>query len=149
MRKVKLAILLVVTTVSVGFAQTTVPNSAGYIAGSLSQNSNSGLLSDSTRQLVHTLFKWGRLYGTIGAVGGGLMTAGSTSYLVRGDQDWSTATNLGLGASAMFFGAVAMVRFSHHREQRVLAALERGQPLPGYVAAWVPLVARYGPPSKK
>lgn len=101
-------------------------------------------VSDSLRQAVHRLFKWSRLYGTIGAVSGGLMVAGAISYISRNDDDWSTGVNLALGANALLIGSSGMVRFSRRRERELMKALEKGQPLPPYVTCWAPLIPAKG-----
>jgi hypothetical protein len=68
------------------------------------------------------------------------MVAGATSYIARDDDDWSTGVELVLGANALAMGTISMVRFSRRRERELMAALEKGQPLPPYVTYWMPLI---------
>jgi hypothetical protein len=149
MKKLLLLVTLVVAVATTGFAQKITPPTGGYLVDSLHTTSVTTPLPDSIRQTVHKLFKWGRLYGTVGAVSGGVMVASATTYIANRKDDWSTGVDLCLGANALTFGTISMVRFSRKRERQVLADLEQGQPLPPDVAAWVPLVTKYGQRKKK
>ncbi|GAB3229330.1 hypothetical protein GCM10027346_14700 [Hymenobacter seoulensis] len=140
MKKLILLFTLVVALGGASFAQTTVPVTGWYPVDSPGATAVRAPLLDSVRQVVHKLFKWGRLYSTVGAVSGGVMVASAISYIARRDDNWTTGVDLVLGANALAFGTVSMVRFSRKRERKVIADLEQGQPLPPDVAAWVHLV---------
>ncbi|WP_310396429.1 hypothetical protein [Hymenobacter sp.] len=85
---------------------------------------------DSVQQAVHKLFKWGRRMSIVSGAGGSFLLGSSLTYPA-----------IGLGATGVASGILGMVRFSRRRERRILAALERGQPLPPYLNRML-LVAR-------
>ncbi|AHJ96162.1 hypothetical protein [Hymenobacter swuensis] len=99
-------------------------------------------LSDSTRQAVHKLFKWGRLYGLISTVSGGLVLGSSTGYAIGGDTNWKNLGSIAMGGTALALGTTSLVRFSRRRERAVLAALERGETLPPYVMLMSPFLPK-------
>lgn len=140
MKKLFLIVWMLLTAGSASFAQQTAPPVATEQPTVSLAMAAPQPVSDSLRQAVHRLFKWSRLYGTIGAVSGGLMVAGAIGYIARDDDDWSTGVNLALGANALAMGSISMVRFSRRRERELMKALEQGQPLPPYVTYWMPLI---------
>ncbi|TGD83258.1 hypothetical protein [Hymenobacter wooponensis] len=142
MKKLLLLIVFLLALISSGFSQKTLPATGGYLTDSLHATVARVPLPDSVRQAVHKLFKWGRLYSTVGAVSGGVMVASATTYIANRKDDWGTGVDLCLGTNAMVFGTMGMVRFSCKRERQVLADLEQGQPLPPDVALWFPFVTR-------
>ena len=99
-------------------------------------------LSDSTRQAVHKLFKWGRIYGLISTVSGGLVLGSSTGYAIGGDTNWKNIGSIAMGGTAVALGTTSLVRFSRRRERAVLAALERGETLPPYVMLMSPFLPK-------
>lgn len=139
MKKLFLIGGILLATSSASFAQQTEPPIATE-PPTASAATTRPVVSDSLRQVVHRLFKWSRLYGTIGAVSGGLVVAGAISYRARDDDDWSTGVNLALGANALAMGSISMVRFSRRHERELLKALEQGHPMPPYVTYWAPLI---------
>ena len=149
MKKLLLLIALVLALVSTGFAQKTAPAAGGYLVDSLHATTVTTPLPDSIRHVIHKLFKWGRLYGTVGAVSGGIMVASATTYIANRKDDWGTGVDLCLGTNAVVFGTISMIRFSRKRERQVLADLEQGQPLPPDVAAWLPFMSKVGQRKKK
>lgn len=148
MKRLILIAAFMLSLVEVGVAQKAEPTTSRYLLDSLRAPTVTAPLPDSMRRAVHKLFKWGRLYGTIGALSGGIMVAGAITYVARRDDDWTTGVQLALGANALTFGTISMVRFSRKRERQLLASLEQGEPLPPDVAAWLPLV-RTGSQRKK
>ncbi|SNC68425.1 hypothetical protein SAMN06265337_2308 [Hymenobacter gelipurpurascens] len=142
MKNTLVALGLFAASISTGFAQQTTPVITPTTT--IAPVAVPRPLPDSLRQQVHKLFKWGRLASTVGAVSGGLLIGGATSYAVRGDADWSTGINASVGTSAAVMGAMGLVRFSRKRERQLMAQLENGQPLPEDVAAWLPLLTQRG-----
>ena len=100
-------------------------------------------LPDSVRQLVHKLFKRARLFGVLGTVSGGIAASSSTVYAANGDRHWTTIHGLFSGTFVLVTGTIDQIRFSHRRERQVLAALERGQPMPRYVTRSMPLLSLF------
>jgi hypothetical protein len=139
MRKICVLLWLLMVISVAGFAQQTVPPPASSSVQMAAQP-----VPDSVRQVLHKLFKRGRLFGTISAISGGLMVGGAVSYIARDDDDWSTGVNLALGVNSLAMGTISMVRFSRRQERKLMAALEQGQPLPPYVANWMPLIPPKG-----
>ncbi|MGY2134161.1 hypothetical protein ACW9KT_18155 [Hymenobacter sp. HD11105] len=141
MKKLFLIVCVLLAASSASFSQQNMPLIATEQSSALpAMAATTQPISDSLRQAVHRLFKWSRLYGTIGAVSGGLMVAGAIGYIARDDDDWSTGVNLALGANALTMGSISMVRFSRRRERELMKALEQGQPMPPYVTYWMPLI---------
>ncbi|RSK47366.1 hypothetical protein [Hymenobacter rigui] len=99
-------------------------------------------VSDSTRQAVHKLFKWGRLYGLISTVSGGLVLGSSSAYAIGGDMNWKNLGSMAMGGTALALGTTSLVRFSRRHEREVLAALERGETLPPYVMLMSPFLPK-------
>ncbi|WP_310396519.1 hypothetical protein [Hymenobacter sp.] len=99
-------------------------------------------LSDSTQQLVHKLFKRARLFGVISAVSGGVLLSSGVMYDRRGESFRDTGFSLVGGGAGLTIGILNLGQFSRRRERAVLAALERGQPLPAYAVRWLPLIGR-------
>jgi len=75
-------------------AQHTAPATA-YAAGASFQTA-----SDSVRQAVHKLFKFGRFISTVGGISGALVLGSSIRYAAKGDADWRTGLDLALVLAA-------------------------------------------------
>lgn len=129
---------LLLGTTSTSFAQTAAPAPVATTALAAPARP----LSDSTRQAVHKLFKWGRLYGLISTVSGGLVLGSSTGYAIGGDTNWKNLGSIAMGGTALALGTTSLVRFSRRREREVLAALERGETLPPYVMLMSPFLPK-------
>ena len=146
MKVLFLIVSLSLSIVTAGFAQgtvpATVPQAGAPVPGNALEMSTASPLSDSTRQVIHKLFKRGRLYGTIGAISGGLLLGSGTGYAIGGETFRNTGYPIIAGATALVVGTMGMVQFSRRREREVLAALERGQPLPAYAVRWLPLARK-------
>jgi hypothetical protein len=146
MKALFLVASLMLSFVNAGFAQEAVPPTVPQANAPANANalgtSNASPLSDSTRQAVHKLFKRGRLYGAIGAISGGLVFGSGTGYAIGGEAFRNTGFSLVAGATSLVVGAMGMVQFSRRREREVLAAMERGQPLPAYAVRWLPLIGK-------
>ena len=138
MKNSALSVLLLYAGTTTGFAQVTT--SAPQIPGMTPAVYRP--VSDSTRQAVHKLFKWGRLYGLISTVSGGLVLGSSTGYAIGGDTNWKNLGSLAMGGTALTLGTSSLVRFSRRREREVLAALERGEALPSYVMLMSPFLPK-------
>jgi len=94
------------------------------------------------RQVVHKVFKRGRLYSTVGAVAGVTVFGSSLGYIIGGRSDWTTGLDLSMGAGAASFGIANMIQFNRRHERELIAALERGEPLPESMAYWVALLGK-------
>lgn len=142
MKKLFLIVWVVLAASSAGFSQ----QAESPVATEPAIVAPARPVPDSVRQVLHKLFKRGRLFSTISAISGGMIVGGATSYIIRKDDDWRTGVDLALGANAMIMGVYGMVNFSRRRERELLATLEQGQPIPPYVTYWMPLLT---PKSKK
>ncbi|SNR86446.1 MULTISPECIES: hypothetical protein [Hymenobacter] len=137
MKLTLVALMLWLAASSTCFAQQTAPSPANSVGAY-----QAGSVSDSTRQVLHRLFKRGRLYGTIGAVAGGMVVAGATSYVARGEGNWQTGIDYVLGTSALASGLTIRVLFSRRNERKLLEDLAQGKPLPDYVVQWLPFAQK-------
>ena len=146
MRKIFVLLGLLLAMSSGGYAQQTVPPPVVELPSDSPVQIATQPVPDSVRQAIHKLFKRGRFYGTVSAISGGLIVGGSTSYIIRDEDDWRTGVDLVLGANALIMGVSGMVHFSRRRERELVAALEKGQPLPPYYTYWMPLLS---PKNKK
>jgi len=137
--KTIIPIILLLGAGSTSFAQDAAPTTVSPAAAATAP---ARPLSDSTRQAVHKLFKWGRLYGVISTVSGGLVLGSSTGYAIGGDTNWKNLGSIAMGGTALALGTTSLVRFSRRREREVLAALERGETLPPYVMLMSPFLPK-------
>lgn len=135
--KTIISLVLLLGATSTGFAQTTAPVAPNAAVATLARP-----LSDSTRQAVHKLFKWGRIYGLISTVSGGLVLGSSTGYAIGGDTNWKNLGSIAMGGTALALGTTSLVRFSRRHERAVMVALERGETLPPYVLLMSPFLPK-------
>ncbi|MCC3151590.1 hypothetical protein Q3A66_02045 [Hymenobacter sp. BT770] len=148
MRIITLLVLLLLAAGNASFAQVALPAAAEQVGQPSPTDSprvraaTTASLSDSMRQTIHKLFKRGRLFGTISAVSGGVLLGSGTGYALSGESFRNTGFSIIGGVSALVIGTMNMVQFSRRREREVIAALERGQPLPRYAVRWMPLVGK-------
>lgn len=139
MKTIVLAALLLLGAVTVSFAQDSVSVSTGRNTSYLATTRP---VSDSMRQVVHKLFKWGRLYGLVSTVSGGLVLGSSAGYAIGGDGNWKNVGGILLGGTAVALGTTSLVRFSRRHEREVLAGLERGETVPSYVLLMSPFLRK-------
>jgi len=142
MKKANLFVLVLLMAGSAGFAQPTTATAPTLAVSSTTVLASTKPVSDSMRQMVHKIFKRGRLYSTLGAFAGATVFGSSLGYIIGGHSDWTTGVDLSMGASAASFSVANMIQFNRRHERKVIAALERGEPLPESMAYWVSLLGK-------
>ena len=135
--KNSILLVLMLFVTSICFAQSTNSTVPGSEINTSIVQASTKPLSDSMRQVMHKIFKRGRLFSTVGAVAGATMFGSSLGYIIGGRSDWTTGVNLTLGASTTSYGVTNMIQFNRRHERAVIAALERGEPLPESMVQWV------------
>jgi hypothetical protein len=142
MKNVSLFVSVLLLSGSISFAQSTTTPAVEAAVSSTALLPSTKPLSDSMRQVVHKVFKRGRLYSTVGAVAGATVFGSSLGYIIGGHSDWTTGVDLTMGATAASFSVANMIQFNRRHEREVIAALERGEPLSEFVRNWVPLLSK-------